>query len=86
MIFVQKKGYYYLTDVDKEELNSHAWGRSWFTVAQLNNNMYKIKDIEQMSRIYMNKKDMGCEYNTDIENRIKDMEQHVYSKTANFKH
>lgn len=84
MVFVQKKGYFYI-NTDSTDNYLEEYNKSWFCVSQIKYNN-ELNNIEKMAKIWRNKIIHSCGYNKIIENEIYNMEKRIYSRTANFIH
>ena len=66
-----KNGFLVIMDKNKNESNESFTKRGWFTVSQEPNNTKKFELVEKFSNMWINKKNLKCKYNQDIEKKLK---------------
>lgn len=81
---INKAGKFYYIKKNTIETNKQLIDRAWFVVNGLhleNNDIkteHEVKDMERMSRIWMNCNVLECKYSDGMERKIKEIEDKIF--------
>jgi hypothetical protein len=71
-----KKGISILLEKEINESDDMFLDRGWFIVSQPKNS--NMDELIKYSKIWVNNKYLGCKYNRDLIDRVKQMEKYMY--------
>jgi hypothetical protein len=74
-----KDGYYCIVEKDDDESYEHFNERGNFIVSQKSKNIIEIKKINTYSKIWINYKFLGCEYNKEIMNKLNNYQKNLFT-------
>jgi len=81
---INKSGKFYYIKRNMIETNKQLINRAWYVVNRLHleNNARKteeeMKEMEKMSRIWMNSNVLECRYSPEMEKKVKDIEDKIF--------
>jgi len=81
---INKSGKFYYIKRNMIETNKQLINRAWYIVngLHLEDNARKtekeMKEMEKMSRIWMNGNVLQCRYSPEMENKVKDIEDKIF--------
>ena len=83
MEYIMKKGKFMIFDKNENIIPENSYKINWFKISQSD---ISNEDLDKYSRLWVNKVKYNCKYSSSIMDKIDDMENNLYSDTAEFKH